>query len=252
MKDLNINPDLLIKDVRPYVLWRRVSTKEQGNSELGLQAQLTIALNFTKREPEAIFTDVHSGTKLSGCQQLWQAIELCKSNNYLLVIAKTDRFRNVREALEVLDVVGEYNLSFCDLPVVNRMILTIMFSMWESQALMGRINTKLALDERIKQRDLNGGWTSKSGNWCTHLGSKKGVNMDKARNASIESKRDSILNDETRLRQHRMIIELRKRGMTVQEVASAMNDIGEKTPNGFAWSSGTVSRDLKWWGNNAK
>lgn len=165
-----IRDDLLINDTRPYVLWRRVSTDKQGESGLGLDAQYTLAVTFTRREPERVFTDVYSGTKLKECKELWNAIEFCKSNNYLLLVTKTDRFRNVKEALEVIDSIGERNIAFCDMPHVDRMILTIMFSVWERQAIMGRINTSLALQERLKQARENGGWISKSGQWRTGMG----------------------------------------------------------------------------------
>lgn len=183
---MEIKNDLLIKDSRPYVLWRRVSTKRQGESGLGLEAQFEIAKIFTKKDPILVFDDVYSGTKLRDCKGLWEAVKYCKENNYLLVIAKTDRFRNVKEALEVLDQVGEGNLSFCDMPMVNRMILTIMFSVWESQALMGRINTKLALDVIQKQIKSKGYAISKAGNKITHLGREKGCDMTKIHNAAYK------------------------------------------------------------------
>lgn len=155
---------------RSYILWRRVSTKEQGNSELGLKAQVAIAEYFMKSEPEKIFTDVYSGTKLSECKNLWEAIKYCKQTGKLLVIAKTDRFRNVAEALTILDEIGEGNLVFCDLPTTDRTVLTIVFALWERQAIQGRINTKLALEERKKQAKEQGGWQSKSGKFRTRLG----------------------------------------------------------------------------------
>lgn len=185
---MEIKNDLLIKDVRPYVLWRRVSTKEQGKSGLGLEAQFAIAKMFTRRDPVKVFTEVRTGTALRDCKELWKAVAFCKENNYLLVIAKTDRFRNVKEALEVLDQVGDGNLSFCDMPMVNRMVLTIMFSVWESQALMGKINTKLALNERKRQLELNGYFISKAGNKCTHFGNEKGCDMSIAKRASEKSR----------------------------------------------------------------
>lgn len=176
-----------IEETRPYVLWRRVSTEEQGASGLGLEGQVTIARMFMGKEPIDVFTDVFSGTKLKQCKGLWSAIALCKERNYVLVIAKTDRCRNVQEALEILDAIGERNLIFCDLPSCDRFILTIMFAMWERQAIMGRINTKIALAERKKQIDEVGGFFSKNGNWVTHLGRKKGCDTSKATRAAADA-----------------------------------------------------------------
>ncbi len=155
---------------RPYVLWRRVSTKQQGASGLGLDAQQTIAEYFMHGKPVKVYTDVYSGTKLGECPDLKNAMRYCKQHGYLLVIAKTDRFRDVQDALAILDEMGEDNLCFCDLPTTDRTVLTIVWAMWERQALMGRINTKKALDERRKQRDNNGYWISKSGRVCTKFG----------------------------------------------------------------------------------
>lgn len=172
-----------IEERRDYVLWRRVSTKEQGESFLGLEAQATIAKTFMGKDPVHVFTDVHTGTKLRECVGLWDAIKLCKEEDLVLVIAKTDRFRSAQEALEVLDAVGERNLIFCDLPSCDRFILTVMFAMHERTAMIGRINTRVALAERKRQIEREGGFFSKSGNWCTHLGNKKGASMKEAHQA---------------------------------------------------------------------
>lgn len=155
---------------RPYVLWRRVSTKQQGDSELGLRAQIAIAEYFMHNTAEKVFTDVYTGTKLSECKNLWKAIKYCKENGYLLVIAKTDRFRNVAEALNVLDEIGEGNLVFCDLPTTDRTVLTIVFALWERQAIQGRINTRVALEERKKMQENGERWISKTGRECDRLG----------------------------------------------------------------------------------
>lgn len=178
-----------IKESRPYVLWRRVSTEHQGESGLGLEAQESIAKMFMGKDPIAVFTDVFSGTKLRQCKGLQSAIALCKEKDYALVIAKSDRCRNVQEALEILDAVGERSLIFCDLPSSDRFILTVMWAMWERQAIMGRINTKIALAERKKQIEKDGGFISKAGNFCTHLGSVKGADMSAPARASAEKKK---------------------------------------------------------------
>lgn len=185
-KDIEIRD---IKDQRPYVLWKRVSTERQGESGLGLEAQEAIAKVFMKRDPVAIFTDVFSGTKLKLCKGLASAISLCKKEDYLLVVPKCDRFRNVQEALEILAEVGDGNLLICDLPTTDRFVLTIMFAMYERQAIIGRLNTRLALAERKKQIAQDGGFISKSGNFCTHLGSRKGADMSAPARASAEKKK---------------------------------------------------------------
>lgn len=190
MKNLKIP---VIKDTRPYVAWRRVSTKEQGKSELGLEAQLTIIKMFTGREPEAVFTDICSGTKLDACENLWKAISLCKEKGYLLVVAKTDRFRNLSNALQIYQELNpdynDRNIIFCDLPETNQFVLNIVWTVWEYQAIQGRINTRVALNERKKQIEENGGFFSKAGNYRTHLGNEKGIDMSPANIASCTSRR---------------------------------------------------------------
>lgn len=173
-----------VEDRRPYVIYRRVSTDGQGDSGLGLDAQEAIILANMQREPVQMFTEVYSGTKLKQCKALWEAIALCKQNGYLLVVASYDRFRNVAEALEVVDNIGERNILFCDLPSSDRFVLTIMFAVAEKQAKMIQLKTKLALDERKKQIERDGGFFSKAGNWCTHLGGKKGDDLSKAQAAA--------------------------------------------------------------------
>lgn len=174
----------VIKDSRPYVAWRRVSTKEQGKSELGLEAQLTIIKMFTGREPEEVFTDICSGTKLEACENLWKAIRICKEKNYLLVVAKTDRFRNLANALEIYKELNpdynDRNIIFCDLPETNQFVLNIVWTVWEYQAIQGRINTRVALNERKIQIKEQGGFFSKRGYYRTHLGSDKGVDTSQA------------------------------------------------------------------------
>lgn len=160
----------MARNNRPYVLWRRVSTKQQGDSELGLKAQIAIAEYFMHGTAEKVFTDIYTGTKLSECKNLWKAIKYCKENGSLLVIAKTDRFRNVAEALKVLDEIGEGNLVFCDLPTTDRTVLTIVFALWERQAIQGRINTRVALEERKKLQEKGEKWISKTGRECDRLG----------------------------------------------------------------------------------
>lgn len=238
-------------DKRPYILWRRVSTEGQGASGLGLEAQVSIAKMFMGRDPVEIYTDVYSGTKLRQCKNLWEAIERCKNEDLLLVIAKSDRLRNVHEALEILDAVGQNRLIFCDIPSSDRFILTVMWSMWERQAIMGRINTKIALAERKKQIARDGGFVSKSGRWCNHLGRKKGECSQEAITAMARH-RSQISQDwkkESELYSWVTIQVLRRRAQKdILEEAIALYEKNPKkyvTRAGKKLNAGTLSRWAK-------
>lgn len=229
-----------IEERRPYILWRRVSTKHQEKTELGLEAQVSIAKTFMGKDPVDIYTDVHSGTKLKECAGLWEAIKHCKEEDCVLVIAKSDRCRNVSEALEILDAVGERNLIFCDLPSCDRFILTVMFAMWERQAIMGRINTKVALDERKKQIERDGGFFSKSGNWCTHLGGKKGDDLSKARAAAaaVANKKSSDWRDSSPLYSWAQIQYYKKRSR--KEILEEAEKLFQKSPEIYCTRQGKM------------
>lgn len=232
---------------RSYVLWRRVSTKEQGDSELGLKAQVAIAEYFMKHEAAKVFTDVYTGTKLSECKNLWKAIEYCKNNGLLLVIAKTDRFRNVAEALMVLDEIGEGNLMFCDLPTTDRTVLTIVFALWERQAIQGRINTKVALAERQKLVSKGENWISKSGRECTRLGrpadhidenGKEIYDLSAANEASCKAKQDAAILWREQSAAYKMVREWLAMNKSRNEMLAELQRLYEHAPEKFGTSKG--------------
>jgi DNA invertase Pin-like site-specific DNA recombinase len=223
---------------RPYVLWRRVSTREQGDSKLGLKAQLAIAQHFMRREPAKIYTEVYSGTKLSECKQLWLAIEHCKRTGDLLVIAKTDRFRNVREALDVLETVGEGNLSFCDIPTTDKFVLTVIFAMWERQATMGRINTRLALAEREKERKKNGFWISNAGNVCTHFGNEKGCDVTPMVKAAAKAKAEQSAEWRVNSKAYNRAVRKKREGWTLMRIVADLSELYDENPEDYSTRSG--------------
>lgn len=232
---------------RSYVLWRRVSTKQQGDSELGLKAQVAIAEYFMHSEAEKVFTDVYTGTKLSECKNLWKAIKYCKENGYLLVIAKTDRFRNVAEALNVLDEIGEGNLVFCDLPTTDRTVLTIVFALWERQAIQGRINTRVALEERKKMQAKGERWISKSGRECDRLGRPADGIDDHGRpywdlSAAAEAASQKRMDEKIRWKEtssaYKWAMARVKEGMPRKEIVRLFNEQHELNPDVYCTRTG--------------
>ena len=49
-----------------------------------------------------------------------------KQEGAILIIAKSDRFRNTIEALQVYEEMGDGNVMFCDLPHTDKFTLDIV------------------------------------------------------------------------------------------------------------------------------
>lgn len=156
---------------KKFISWRRVSTKKQGKSGLGLEAQKDIIDYFVKAEKGVLIADyveVYTGKDLEGCKELQKAMEHCKQIGATLIIAKTDRFRNTIEALQTYDDMNG-NIYFCDLPYSDKFTLTLFFSLAEREALMVSIRTKAAL----KAKAARGETWDRKGRQTIHIASKE-------------------------------------------------------------------------------
>ena len=165
--------------MKKFVSWRRVSTKRQGASGLGLDAQKEIIRYFIERDGGdwiADYEECYTGTDLSGCTELKKAMDFAMKNNAVLIIAKTDRFRNTIEALQVYDRMGEGNIMFCDLPHTDKFTLTLFFALAEREALIVSIRTKQALDAKKARGEKTGG---ASDAWIESFNKKSKEQIDK-------------------------------------------------------------------------
>ena len=191
--------------MKQAISWRRVSTKEQGQSGLGLSAQKSIIEYFAEKENfelVADYSEVYTGTHLSGCTELRKAIEHCKRIGAVLIIAKTDRFRRTIEALQVYEEMGEGSIFFCDLPHTDKFTLTLFFSLAEREALITKLRTQAALDEIKKEIATTGKHVSKSGRVIKKLGRQDdnaGTAWDKALTKSIETRKRKAQNNENNI-----------------------------------------------------
>lgn len=149
---------------KKFISWRRVSTFRQSKSGLGLDAQKEIIRYFVERdggELLADYSECYTGKELSGCKELRKAMKYAKETGAILVIAKSDRFRNCQEALGILDEMGEGNIEFCDLPHSDRFTLTLFWALAEREALITSIRTKQALTAKKARGEKTGGASSK-------------------------------------------------------------------------------------------
>lgn len=132
-----------------FAIYCRVSTAKQGASGLGMDAQKQMCINYIQSRNgvvDAEFADVESG-KSRNRQGLWDAIGWCIKNNATLVIAKLDRLaRDVEFTFKVIN--SGVEIHFCDMPMVNTMILGVFASVAQYERELISARTKAALDAK--------------------------------------------------------------------------------------------------------
>ncbi len=221
--------------MKKYVIYRRVSSDMQGKSGLGLEGQTPIIGHFTKDgEILADFVEVQSAKNVNR-PELKKALALTKKENAILVVAKADRLsRNVRDALEILDDLGEKNLLCCDCPETNRFMITMVFAFAEHERLLISIRTKAALEAK-KERQIAG--TDRN----APSGRTKGYNHSQETIDKI-----AIANRKAAKKPSEMVMniarEKRGDGRTYAQIAEYLNSIKAESPSGKPFTMAQVRR----------
>lgn len=213
-----------------YVSYLRVSTKRQGDSGLGLEAQRDIIRHFYP-DIEREFIEVRSGKNVSDRPVLSEAVEYCLSHDTVLVVAKVDRLtRDTRDGLEILERLNG-RIRFCDLPgEPDRFMLTLFFAFAERERALISIRTKGAL-KSAKERGKKLGGTKP---WTEEM-----------RLLGVQKRIDDSKSNKENIRARSYACELRRSGHTIREIVVKLNDCGFNTPTFRGnWSSGSVHRLL--------
>ena len=142
------------------------------------------------------------------------------------------------EILEILDAVGESNVVICDVPTADRFVLTVLFAVAERQAIMIRVKTQLALAERKKQIEKNGGFFSKSGHWRKHLGNEKGVDVSAAAAVQARNKADEARAWRESSDGYRWIKKQVQKGRLQKDILREFNEFHEMGLAGFSTREG--------------
>ncbi|MEO8313249.1 MAG: recombinase family protein [Pseudomonadota bacterium] len=132
-----------------FVAYYRVSTKKQGASGLGLEAQQASVREYLKRVAGvqlAAFTEVESGRK-NARPQLDAAILRCKQSNATLLVAKLDRLsRNAAFLMNMRD--SGVKFEALDIPGANYMTVGVLALVAQNEAEAISDRTKKALAAR--------------------------------------------------------------------------------------------------------
>lgn len=222
-------------EAKKFVSWRRVSTQKQGKSGLGLEAQKTIISYFVSEangELIADYFETYTGKNLHGCTELQKAMECARKNGAILVIAKSDRFRNLAQALEVYSEMNG-NIYFCDVPLAEdaatyKFMLSLAWALGEREASITSLRTRQALQAKRDRGERVGNPNAK-------------ITSEMRANSIASRKQDAKLNENNR-KAFKLVSLLREQGKSFAEISRELNESGYKTSNGKQWQIVQVQR----------
>ncbi|WP_207436069.1 recombinase family protein [Sabulibacter ruber] len=216
--------------MRKYVAYYRVSTKMQGQSGLGLEAQRSAVRQFVKQHDLILeeFTEVESGKK-NNRGELVAAIDRAKRTQATLIIAKLDRLsRNAAFIFTLRD--SGVDFVCADMPEANTLTIGIFAVLAQHERELISSRTKAALKAKKEQ-----GFT---------LGTPANLTQE-ARVKGLAVRRNNA-NQNKRNRQALTLIRIyREKGYTYQRIAEELNEGGYVTRNGKPFMKGTVHYLLK-------
>lgn len=211
-----------------YVIYKRVSTADQGKSGLGLEAQardIAIYLDTYSPEPFEVlgeYIDIQSG-KDDDRPELTKALDQAKRDKAILLVAKLDRLS--RKVSFIAGLTDDPKLSFrvASMPSADKFQLHLYAALAEQERDFISQRTKAAL-RQAKER-----------------GQKLGGLRDKT------MKRNEVIKVQAQKRAAKLksiVVPLRDRGDSLRDIAAALNKAGIKTARGAEWMAPQVKRVL--------
>ena len=220
------------------VAYYRVSTKQQGNSGLGLEAQRAAVEAYalsTGATMQATYTEIESG-KRADRPKLAAAIAHARRNKATLVIAKLDRLaRNVAFLSALMD--SGCDFLACDNPNANRLTIHILAAVAEDEALRISARTTAALAAAKARGTVLG--SARPGHWEGREGARL-EGAKKGNRASAEVRHAKALEAVADLVPEMQA--LRAKGETLSGIAAHLNATGQQTSRGSQWTPMTVKR----------
>ena len=207
-----------------FVIYTRVSTKSQGESGLGLEAQerdINLYLENYAEEPHEIigrFCDVESGTKADR-PQMKEALDLVRKTGSTLLVAKLDRLSRKVSFIATLMDDKKVDFKVASMPTADKMMLHIYAVLSEAERDFINTRTKAALRE-AKARGVK-------------LGGARPNNQ--ARHDAVKA-----LADQNAQKVSKLIKDHRSSGKSYRYIAEQLNNLNVATAKGGRWFASTV------------
>ena len=207
-----------------YVIYFRVSTKRQGESGLGLEAQkrdIEIFLERYSAEPYEVlrtFTEVESGT-LDTRPHLQTAIALAKAEKAILLVSKLDRLS--RDVEFIAGLIKRCNFKVACMPNADKFQLQLYAALAEQEREFISQRTKQAL-QAAKARGVK-------------LGGLRDTTMK--RNEVVAQKADAFA-----MKHKKLLKSLVAQKLSLNAIAASLNETGLRTVRGKGFTATQVSR----------
>jgi len=214
--------------MQKYVIYRRVSTKEQGKSGLGLEAQQRDIDLYLQNYSDApleilgIFTDVLSGGN-NDRPELAKAMDLARKTGAELLVSKLDRLS--RKVSFIAQLMEDKRITFrvASMPTADAFQLHIYAALAEQERRFISLRTKAALKEA----------------------KARGVKLGGLRDKTM--KRNKVVKAQANDRAERIraiIVPMRNAKKTMRDIAAALNAADVQTARGGTWGPSTVKATL--------
>lgn len=214
--------------MKRFVVYKRVSTDEQGRSGLGLAAQdrdIRLFLESFAEEPHevmAVFTEIQTG-RADDRPQLALALDLARKAGADLLVSKLDRLSRRVSFIAALMEDPRLKLRVASMPNADNFQLHVYAALAEQERKFIAARTKAALAEAKARGRKLGGLRDQTGR----------------RNEALKA---NALERAGRVRS--IVMPLREQGATLQAIADALNAAGVGTARGKQWHASQVQRTL--------
>lgn len=207
------------------VLYLRVSTREQGKSGLGLDAQKNLCIEVCEKlniEIVGIYQEIISGKKKPIKRDVFkEALSIAQKNKAAIMVAKLDRFS--RDIAHLTDFTNGYMVKNCpklicaDNPNASEFEINIRASISQEERKMISQRTKAALQIKKEQ----------------------GYELGKqGRKAATEQARQLTQNAIN------IAYQYYQQGYSYQKIADILNQQGYKTSRGSNWTKQALTKRL--------
>lgn len=223
--------------MKKYIAYYRVSTRQQGRSGLGLDAQRTAVTKFTNNCADCVlaeFTDVETG-KNNQRTELIKAIAEAKKQGAQLLIAKLDRLsRNVGFIFQLRD--SGVDFVCCDMPQANTLTIGMFATLAQYERELISERTKAALRSK------------KAAGY--QLGNPQGFTAAAQAKATRTKRQNAQQNKNSRqakqmIKEMIQLAQFQNISLTIRIVAERLNQYNLKTATGQAFTPENVRYFIK-------